>query len=116
MPSDVDLAKLRALAESHLTEHWHGTDTVMLAEGVLALLDEIERLESLWKSDPTAAAFRARDEAIDVGRRALAQLAAMTAARNEACEIAAAWISGGHDTATAHRNRIAALRAVGASK
>lgn len=62
-------------------------------DGVIALLDEIERLRSLWDTDPTAAAFRARDEAIDAGRIAVARLAAVSAARDEACDKLESWVS-----------------------
>ena len=42
----------------------------------------------------------------------LEQLAAMTAARNEACDIASIWIRGGNSAACDHRERIAEIRKV----
>jgi hypothetical protein len=48
----ADLQRLRELATSRLCEHWHGTDTVMLAESVIALLDECDRLQKLVLVSP----------------------------------------------------------------
>jgi hypothetical protein len=44
-----------------------------LSSTITTLTAEVERLKALWDSDPTAAAFRARDEAITEGRRAVAR-------------------------------------------
>lgn len=46
--STLTLDEIEQLARSHLTEHWHGTDTVMLAESVLVMLSVV-RVAKMWQ-------------------------------------------------------------------